>query len=817
MDRKQLNQATAETPSPPPGYIYSEVAKWSHNNPAVNRKLETYLMGRLKKQNPFVKWKVLLIIKHVCPKANVGFRRAMQRHTDTIKACMQIRGPPHATLGDTPYENVRTEARAAVEAIFADTQQQQSVTSGLSARIQGQGSTGGGSGSQNTHEAFQGSGGRYSTPMSHAGGGGRYNNSAGGSSQIGAPGTAGAGSYRGTAGRAMGGIGNPNFKDPRNKKPGFFDKMKSAVQSSIAGGSNNGAQNRPQFMNQPTGAAGYNYATNRGPTAVGSSEKYGAPSTSGAGSSSSLGYSNSGSAPARRNSKTRQRGGVGGGWGDSNNDSVKLNAGNRNQQAIASQRNSGPGGTSQGSQSGNIGRAGAATGDGKYEAQLVDNICSPGGLRPRPPASEVSAFVQRCKTLNAEMVASVLVDRVCSEDWTVQAKALVVVNALANDPACGAHADYFYDNKDVFEEEMEESEQKMVRDRARKVLISLGVEGLKQSSEVKSRKARKAAALPEIEAPDPDPMIDLSGANDNGSSETPVGAASDAPADDLLGMFDISSDAAGAAAPAAPAAPAAASTAAPVSEQPDLFSGLSANTTAAQTNFAPQDTQPTPTGSILDSFLEPTPSSNGPNLGSSADAPLIPSKSPKPDTQKNGNVSSRVQITDAFAGLSGNMDGSGLGSAKSDASIADPLAGLSGISTRKPQATGSAGLMNLDFSSGGASVATTQQKQNQGMQRILLAQQQQQMQMQQMQRQRMMMMMRQQQGGMQMNNQMMANMSMSGMGGVRAMPSNGQSAASTLPDFNNSQRNNNSAAKTPQPQSQQKSQSTAFGFVNDLM
>ena len=134
-------------------------------------------------------------------------------------------------------------------------------------------------------------------------------------------------------------------------------------------------------------------------------------------------------------------------------------------------------------------------GDGKYETQLVDNICSPGGLRPRPAAADVKVFIQRCKTLNADTIASVLVDRVCDEDWTVQAKALVVINALASDPTCSAHADYFYDNKDVFEEEMDASEHKMIRDRARKVLKTLGVEGLEDAVEsgVKSQRTRKAA------------------------------------------------------------------------------------------------------------------------------------------------------------------------------------------------------------------------------------------------------------------------------------------------------------------------------------
>jgi hypothetical protein len=841
MDRKQLNQATAENPAPPPGYIYTEVAKWSHNNPSVNRKLETYLVNRLKKSNPFVKWKVLLIIKHVCPKANVGFKRAMQRHTDTIKACMQFRGPPHATLGDTPYENVRNEARAAVEAIFADVQQQKQVASGLSNRIQGQGSGGGGGGGSGAaggdeHAAFQG-GGRYDTGAGgRAGGSGRYNSGSSGSgaAQMGAPGTASAGSYRGTAGRAMGGHGNPNFKDPRNKKPGLFDKMRSAVQSATSSGGASGGGNRPQFMNQPTGAAGYNYASNRGPNAVGGAGsggtgRYGAPASSASAAASSVGYGNNNGAnsPARRNSKTRSRGGVGGGWGNGNDDDIKLNAATNNNRgnAAASAGMNRSNDSVQGQAASNIGRAGGAVGDGKYETQLVDNICSPGGLRPRPATADVKAFIQRCKTLNAETIASVLVDRVCDEDWTVQAKALVVINALANDPSCSAHADYFYDNKDVFEEEMEASEQKMIRDRARTVLKTLGVEGLGDSAagdKKKGQRARKAATLPEIQAPDP--MFDMSGGGEDSSANGAVGAAASGPAsnpaDDLLGMFGSGTAVsatvnASASSPPAPSvaveadltAPEVASPAA-VAAAPNMFDGLMSGTPESAAPAAPDTAT---TGSILDSFMSaPTQAAtssvseatfgDGGSLLSPTKAPAVPPAVPTQAT---------MGITDAFASLGG------LGGATNNAgsmhsggpSLGDPLSGLSGIASRPQGKNKAGGLLNLDFSAKGMQAASAQQKQNQGMQQILMAQQQQQ-QRQQQQRQQMIQQQQQQRGAM-----MMPGMSMAGMGGVRAMPAMGGTSATPLPDFNASGGGTSGAV---QAQTTKKT-SAAFGFVNDLL
>jgi len=885
MDRTQLNKATAENPSPPPGYIYTEISKWTHNNPSVNQSLEKYLISRLKKNNPFVKWKVLLIIKHTSPKANVGFKRCMQRHTDVIKACMQYRGPPHATLGDTPYENVRTEAKAAVAAVFAESTKAQ--THGLQSKITSMGSSGSGGSSggqqqQQQHAAFSSqNAGRYQTSTAGSGGGGgggggRYGGASGGggggggasdgrtggAEQMGALGSAGSGSYRGAQGRAMVGQGNPNFKDPRNQKPGMMNKI---------GGMFKGKKKdeKPNFMNTPTGAQGYNYASNRGPNAVGTSG-YGAPVDVPA-SSTGTGYASTNS-PARRLSGNRKVGGVGGGWGSSDGDDVQLRKGGGSGSGSGSSgsgssgsgssgngNRNGSGGSNSTSNSnqgsaGRIGTAGSAKSDGAYETQLVDNICTPGGLRPTPTSSDVTKFVARCKTLAAETMASLLVDRVVSEDWTVSAKALVVVEELCRDSACAEFADYFYDHKDIFEEEMKESEQKLVRDRSKKILVTLGVEGLVVDgggSGGRGRRNKGRAALPDI--PNVDDvlgggggggMMDFDGADATtaaAAAATVVAPTASSDQDDLLGMFGgMSSTPAAAVAPvsaaAAPVSAAAAAAAAAPAANGGLMGGMFDG--LGSTSVAPTSAATTPASGGFDFMSAPAASSAPPAVAgpASGGSLLLPTSSAMPapmapmtpmapmgstTSMPAANVRVNIPITSAFDGLDMNKGSSPAMSSSNFAfqqqaqqrqqqqqqrqpasSGNDPLASLSGIA---PSKSTQGGLLGMDFSNSAATQANQQQK----MQQIFAAQQRQQ---------------RQQQqgggmsgmsgmsgmggmGGMGGMQQQTPSMSMAGMGGVRAMQPGGNQP---LPNFNQGQQQ--------QQQAQQPTKASAsFGFVNDML
>ena len=60
-----------------------------HRLPA---QVANYLVTRLKNKNHNVKWKCLVIIKHVALKGSPSFRRDMMRDLPVIKECLQV--PP---------------------------------------------------------------------------------------------------------------------------------------------------------------------------------------------------------------------------------------------------------------------------------------------------------------------------------------------------------------------------------------------------------------------------------------------------------------------------------------------------------------------------------------------------------------------------------------------------------------------------------------------------------------------------------------------------------------------------------------------------
>ena len=122
------------------------------------------------------------------------FKRVMvqdQNAVTSIKACLNLRGPPDAVHGDSKFEKVRVQAKETLDAIYSDTP------------ATNVGSSMGGMSSM-------GSGG-YGNPVGGGGGygGGGYGQSGGmGHSNMPMPGGGG-------GPKKMEGIGNPMFADPR--------------------------------------------------------------------------------------------------------------------------------------------------------------------------------------------------------------------------------------------------------------------------------------------------------------------------------------------------------------------------------------------------------------------------------------------------------------------------------------------------------------------------------------------------------------------------------------------------------------------------
>jgi hypothetical protein len=135
MDRQLLARATEGTDAPTPGYMYVDLAKSATSNPAAAQEMATYLIKRLQsKQNPNIKWKCCKVLAKLCEQVPRNqFRRCLTQNpagTAAIKEALQYRGVPDALTGDAPNERVRTAAREALDAVYAETTSSEQMNSG---------------------------------------------------------------------------------------------------------------------------------------------------------------------------------------------------------------------------------------------------------------------------------------------------------------------------------------------------------------------------------------------------------------------------------------------------------------------------------------------------------------------------------------------------------------------------------------------------------------------------------------------------------------------------------------------------------------
>lgn len=132
-----VSKATANTEEPCPGYLYTEIAKLTHSDPALAEKLAATLISRLQKPEATVKWKTLLVIKHVSRGGNPQFKRALQASVDRIKECLQFRCALDPLRGDEPSRRVREAAKEALEAVFEASLPPSTGSAQLAGRITG--------------------------------------------------------------------------------------------------------------------------------------------------------------------------------------------------------------------------------------------------------------------------------------------------------------------------------------------------------------------------------------------------------------------------------------------------------------------------------------------------------------------------------------------------------------------------------------------------------------------------------------------------------------------------------------------------------
>ena len=118
MAKNLVYKATSDDNKDPTGFVLKELATLSQSSLKDCIEIQEQLLKRLNKDKPDVKFKVLRSIKYLCIHGRPDFRMELHRNHVDIKACQGFKGPPDPLRGDAPYQRVRDEAKECMNAIF---------------------------------------------------------------------------------------------------------------------------------------------------------------------------------------------------------------------------------------------------------------------------------------------------------------------------------------------------------------------------------------------------------------------------------------------------------------------------------------------------------------------------------------------------------------------------------------------------------------------------------------------------------------------------------------------------------------------------
>ena len=274
------------------------------------------------------------------------------------------------------------------------------------------------------------------------------------------PVSGGPGAYNGGS-SAMTGMGNPNFKDPREELS-FMQRFTAMADtaseklSSLTSSSSASATSKPSTFT-PGGSTAYpdyNMASNRGQSGGPAVGAWGQPLPSSTPSPAAAAFASN---TAAKSNTTPL-----GGFTPPGDDTPVPGAGGM----VPDIPSQGIG----------MGRAGSAASDGQYEQQMVASLCEAGGMKAVPPEDALQAFLSAAPTLSPEMVGASLLDCLNSDSWQSRVKALLVIAALATGRGCGGHSAWWKENgADDVQAAAQGDSKASVRTQAIKTLRALGL------------------------------------------------------------------------------------------------------------------------------------------------------------------------------------------------------------------------------------------------------------------------------------------------------------------------------------------------------
>jgi len=440
MDRNLLADATSGDDSPTPGYQLNEIARSTVANYQACTQIQEYLVNRISKNNPHIKFKCLVIIKHVCRSGRVDFKRDMAKHIEVIKECLQYRGAPDPLRGDEYYRRVREAAKEALEAIYDSAVPVSTSAVAAANRIQG---LGGGEQVITQKQTSSGILGSVTSVIQNL----AIEKDSG---YVGHPGATGIftgnnptvysnnintnqiqNTYTGpnttntnvtTTSTGMVGIGNPNFKDSREEKSWYQRASEATKQvaniaiSSANSISTNKSNNSLIQTGNPSNQPDYSntYISNRGNNAINQNEVY-KPTVS-----------------------------------------------------IVPDIPTNPNG---------IGRVGSALSDGSYERVQLLSLCDSAGLKPVPNEELLSNFLSTVSTLSSDIIGNSLLVILNYASWQSRNKGLIVISGICSNHNNISHIDWWKNNGiDTLRSISLYDSKATVRSQASKTLRVLGVD-----------------------------------------------------------------------------------------------------------------------------------------------------------------------------------------------------------------------------------------------------------------------------------------------------------------------------------------------------
>ncbi|KAH7621895.1 hypothetical protein Ndes2526B_g02709 [Nannochloris sp. 'desiccata'] len=129
--RLKIEQATSTEDEPTPIYLLDEVVQAIGSTSKNVVDALDILQQRLQHRSPTVKQKALKLIKHAAQRGSPELRRALARHSSSIRDLTHFKCAPDAFKGDIPWKRVQEYAREALDTLHAapGTQNASSFTS----------------------------------------------------------------------------------------------------------------------------------------------------------------------------------------------------------------------------------------------------------------------------------------------------------------------------------------------------------------------------------------------------------------------------------------------------------------------------------------------------------------------------------------------------------------------------------------------------------------------------------------------------------------------------------------------------------------